>query len=1002
MIATCPSDQRLRDYSIGKLDDEQSDLLFNHISGCDSCQKTLEQPNVDDTLIAELRKTKSLGENEVPDNFTRESDCKLAMMRAMATFADVDDVEDKTQLPETIGDYQIIKCIGRGGMGSVYLGRHNKLGRDVALKVISNHRIASPQMHDRFESEMKAVGKLNHPNIVNAYDAREVDGLAILVTEWVDGLNLTEIVQRTGPLSIADACNVIYQVAEALEAIDQKGLVHRDIKPSNIMINSEGQVKLLDLGLARFQGSEPHDFTSTGQTIGTADYVSPEQISDGRNVDSRTDIYSLGCTLFKLLTGQPPFCGDSYSTAFSKMNAHVSDTPPRLSEIDPQISTDISRLVDRMLAKDPANRPQHVAEVKKTLEKYVRASDLQTLIDNALIARPIDFASDNSSSQKSPKTESNSFFNRAVPFYIALAAGFAGLACGLLLGITITIRHPDGRISKVDVPTGSKVNISKDGDVDVTLPNAGNVGENVLLPPKYTESLPDPGNDTGSTTRPPTNTVPHRNRSNDPRMLPPPTSSEDSSHDPERALDVPPDPNDHPDIVQPPTGSEDSGFDPERAFETPADSESDPDNVRRHSDEIPRDPERVLDIPPVLDDKPDDIPPPTDSDDRLVALPDLGIDPEMFFGVWKIRFERMQSDTFGPNVMVFGKQKVAFFRNNYLMAEGNFRFTGSKDRGLIDLEVKPPQGSNLSENKDSIFWFSSELKGQFQRIDSAKARVVYTDSGQIMTMEKVALPYTITELPEAATKSKNWNYSESIFQLFEWESAGIRISSEVQEKLRQLKSASNLRKLVVAAHTFHHGQRRFPASQESNPKHPEIKHSWRVTLLPYLGYNELYEQYNFSEPWNSPDNLKVLTQMPDVFRHPNESKDSTYTNYIGFAGENTALGLNKGVSLEKIQDGTSQTLLFVESQGRIPWTKPEDPTPHSEDNPPFEPYESETINIAFADGNVRSYRVSDIDKETFTQWVIANDGLGDWNIDTKEEEPIELKQATDSIPDDKN
>ena len=188
----------------------------------------------------------------------------------------------------------------------------------VAIKVIANHRRWDERTQNRFATEMKNIGGLNHPNIVVAHDAREVDGLAVLVTEFIDGMDASEIVKRTGPLSVADASRIVQSVCKALEYIDSQGLIHRDIKPSNIMIDKSGSVKLLDLGLARLQSDGDGEFTATGQAVGTADYVSPEQINDGHNLDARTDIYGLGCTFYKLLCGQAPFCNCRISNGLCK------------------------------------------------------------------------------------------------------------------------------------------------------------------------------------------------------------------------------------------------------------------------------------------------------------------------------------------------------------------------------------------------------------------------------------------------------------------------------------------------------------------------------------------------------------------------------------------------------------------------------------------------------------------------------------------------------------
>ena len=334
MIAECPKSEELRAFSLGQLSEEQSDELLGHVLECDQCRSDLET-SPEDSLVKSLRSADQ-------DEFDEEADCKIAMAKALGALAApnaVDHTELSQLLPKVLGDYEIVRGLGRGGMGNVYLARHQKLGREVALKVLSSHRLLQPRMRQRFETEMRAVGQLSHPNIVTAYDAREVDDLAVLVTEYIDGLDVAQVLRRTGKLSTADACKIAQQTAEALEYVSERGLVHRDIKPSNVMLSRKGEVKLLDLGLARLRvaDGECPEMTATGQAMGTADYIAPEQVNDSRNVDIRADIYALGCTLFKMLSGQVPFGADRYPTSFAKMTAHVSDAPPHLREVAPNV-----------------------------------------------------------------------------------------------------------------------------------------------------------------------------------------------------------------------------------------------------------------------------------------------------------------------------------------------------------------------------------------------------------------------------------------------------------------------------------------------------------------------------------------------------------------------------------------------------------------------------------------------------------------------------------------
>jgi formylglycine-generating enzyme required for sulfatase activity/tRNA A-37 threonylcarbamoyl transferase component Bud32 len=284
-------------------------------------------------------------------------------------------------LPERLAEYQVLDVLGQGGMGVVYQARHTKLDRLVALKVLRRGLMRDERARARFDREMKAVGRLSHPNIVQALDAREVDGTALLVTEHIDGWDLSQLVEQTGPLPIADACEIVRQTAVGLEYIREHGMVHRDIKPSNVMLNREGQVKILDLGLALLQVEEPSGdvVTTAGQVMGTVDYMAPEQASRSHEVDIRADIYSLGCVLYKLLTGASPFSGPGYGTPAEKMVGHARDAPPSMRLVRLEVPEGLAALVERMMSKDRASRPATPGEVAEQLAPLAEGADLRGL-----------------------------------------------------------------------------------------------------------------------------------------------------------------------------------------------------------------------------------------------------------------------------------------------------------------------------------------------------------------------------------------------------------------------------------------------------------------------------------------------------------------------------------------------------------------------------------------------------------------------------------------------
>jgi serine/threonine protein kinase len=284
-----------------------------------------------------------------------------------------------------LGEYSLLEKLGEGGMGTVYKALHTELDRLVAIKVMRKGYVEEDGAVARFRREIKAVGQLDHPNIVRAHDARKIADTHFLVMEYVDGLDLNELVDRLGPLSTADACELTRQAALGLQCAHEHGLVHRDVKPSNLMLNRQGQLKILDLGLVRVRavGESNGEMTVAGQVMGTPDYMAPEQISDSRTTDIRADLYSLGCTLYRLLTGHAPFSGPEYQSLLAKMTAQSQQTPPPAGQLRGDVPPELDAVLARMLAKSPEQRYATPGEVAEALASLSQGSDLRALLARA-------------------------------------------------------------------------------------------------------------------------------------------------------------------------------------------------------------------------------------------------------------------------------------------------------------------------------------------------------------------------------------------------------------------------------------------------------------------------------------------------------------------------------------------------------------------------------------------------------------------------------------------
>src|SRR3954452_10274043 len=251
-----------------------------------------------------------------------------------------------------VGQYRIDSYIGRGGMGVVYRAEHTHLGRHVALKLLAPELAENESFRERFVRESRVAARVDHPNVIPIYEASESEGSYFIAMRYVAGTDLREILHTNGPLSLERALVVLTQVAGALDTAHAQGLVHRDVKPGNILVVAESEhCYLTDFGLTKAISSDTA-FTATGQFVGTTDYVAPEQI-EGKELDRRTDVYSLGCVFYECLTGTTPFRRD---TDMAVMWAHMQEPPPRVTERRPNLPQGLDTVIATAMAKSKDDR----------------------------------------------------------------------------------------------------------------------------------------------------------------------------------------------------------------------------------------------------------------------------------------------------------------------------------------------------------------------------------------------------------------------------------------------------------------------------------------------------------------------------------------------------------------------------------------------------------------------------------------------------------------------
>ncbi|MDM4014645.1 serine/threonine protein kinase [Roseiconus lacunae] len=460
--------ETLRAFAKGQLDEEQEQHVLDLLEEHPELAAQVAAISVD-SVVAKMRDhSKLASEKSLSSQLAEENLGETEMIGGPI------EVDSKIQLElKGLTDFKIIKEIGRGGMGVIFLAQHILTGREEVLKVLNERLVVNREARKRFEQEIKCIAATNHESIVRCYTVKQLRDTVVLCMEYVPGKNLHQVIAANGPLPIHVACAITIKICLGLQHAMQHGLIHRDIKPSNIMLSKQNgriQAKILDFGLARLTtsnaestGDSVDGLTDDGVLLGTLEYIAPEQCRDAASADIRSDIYSLGCTVYHMIVGHPPFSGSTGELVL----AHSQMIPPTIDRIRPEVPKGLSDVVEKMLHKDPSDRyatPTQVAEALKPFarrgiatEKHSSQEDPESKIND----NRIESGNEAEPPVADAVAESAKAFLNHSSARRRLAGALAVMLIGglMILGMNFTLAGNAGRITISDLPKNAVVQV---------------------------------------------------------------------------------------------------------------------------------------------------------------------------------------------------------------------------------------------------------------------------------------------------------------------------------------------------------------------------------------------------------------------------------------------------------------------------------------------------------------------------------------------------------------